>query len=101
MRLPEQTFTQLHAAGIKHLRNPRPFVLNGDLHVRSVACPADLHAVRTMPRHFGEFVANGEFPGLVLLPTGLPIRQAIEDVLLIWHISEADEWTNRFRRLPL
>jgi hypothetical protein len=59
------------------------------------------HDIRTMPRHFGEFVANGEPPGLVLVPTALPIRQAIEDILLIWHVSDADEWTNRFRRLPL
>jgi hypothetical protein len=59
------------------------------------------HDVRTMPRHFGEFVGKGQSPGLVLVPTSLPIGQAIEDILLIWHASEAEEWTNRFRRLPL
>ncbi len=26
---------------------------------------------------------------------------AIEKTLLIWHASEAEEWTNLFRRLPL
>lgn len=37
------------------------------------------HDVRTMPRHFGEF----------------------EDLLLIWQVSETQEWVNLFRRLPL
>jgi hypothetical protein len=27
--------------------------------------------------------------------------QANEEILLIWHVSEAEEWTNLFRRLPL
>jgi hypothetical protein len=59
------------------------------------------HDVRTMPGHFGEFVAGKESSGLILVPGTMPIAQAIEDLLLIWHVSEAEEWTNRFRRLPL
>lgn len=57
--------------------------------------------VRTMPRHFGEFVAGSDCPGLILIPTSMPMAQAIEEILLIWHLSEVEEWTNRFRRLPL
>lgn len=59
------------------------------------------HDVRTMPRHFGEFITGSDCPGLILIPRSLPIAQAIEEILLIWNISEAEEWTNRFRRLPL
>ncbi len=59
------------------------------------------HDVRTMPRHFGEFITGSECPGLILIPRSMPMAQAIEEILLIWHVSEADEWTNRFRRLPL
>lgn len=59
------------------------------------------HDVRTMPRRFGEFVAGSDSPGLILVPTSMPMGQAIEEVLLIWHVSEAEEWTNRFRRLPV
>jgi len=59
------------------------------------------HDVRTMPRHFAEFIAGGECPGLILIPRSMPIAQAIEEILLIWQVSETEEWTNRFRRLPL
>jgi len=59
------------------------------------------HDVRSMPRHFGEFIATNECPGLILIPRVMPIAQAIEEILLIWHVSEAEEWTNRLRRLPL
>jgi hypothetical protein len=59
------------------------------------------HDVRTMPRHFGEFLSGNDCPGLILIPTSIPIALAIEEMLLIWHLSEAGEWTNRFRRLPL
>jgi hypothetical protein len=59
------------------------------------------HDVRTMPQHFGEFIAANESPGLILIPRSMPIGLAIEELLLIWHISEAEEWVNLFRRLPL
>jgi hypothetical protein len=59
------------------------------------------HDVRTMPRHFGEFINGSDCPGLILIPRSMPIGQAIEEILLIWHVSQAEEWTNLFRRLPL
>lgn len=59
------------------------------------------HDVRTMPRHFGEFVTRSDCPGLILIPRSMPMAQAIEEMLLIWHASEAEEWINLFRRLPL
>jgi len=59
------------------------------------------HDVRTMPRHFGEFITGHNCPGLILIPRSMPMAQAIEEILLIWHVSEAEEWTNHFRRLPL
>jgi Domain of unknown function (DUF5615) len=59
------------------------------------------HDVRTMPQHFAAFVAGSDSPGLIVVPRSMPIGQAIEELLLIWHISEAEEWINYFRRLPL
>jgi hypothetical protein len=59
------------------------------------------HDIRTMPRYFGEFINDRDCPGLILGPRSLSIGQAIEEILLIWNISEAEEWTNRFRRLPI
>ncbi len=59
------------------------------------------HDVRTMPDHFSDFVANQACPGMILVPKKVPIGVAIEDLLLIWQVSEAEEWINQMRRLPL
>jgi hypothetical protein len=59
------------------------------------------HDVRTMPGHFREFIAKTACPGLILIPTSMPIGLAINEILLIWHLSEAAEWANLLRRLPL
>jgi hypothetical protein len=59
------------------------------------------HDVRTMPGWFRRFIENRLCPGLVLVPEKMPIRDAIEDLLTIWYVSEAEEWVNQMRRLPL
>jgi len=59
------------------------------------------HDRRTMPHHFAAFVAVRTSAGVVLVPKNLPIRQAVEDLLLIWEASEAEEWMNQIDSLPL
>jgi hypothetical protein len=59
------------------------------------------HDVRTMPDHFSDFVVGQPCPGMILVPKKMPIGAAIEDLLLIWQVSEAKEWINQMRRLPL
>jgi hypothetical protein len=59
------------------------------------------HDVRTMPDHFSDFVADEACPGMILVPKKMAIRAAIEDLLLIWQVSEAAEWIGQMRRLPL
>ncbi|MBV9742958.1 MAG: DUF5615 family PIN-like protein [Acidobacteriia bacterium] len=59
------------------------------------------HDVRTMPRWFDQCVEQHQCAGLILVPNKLPIRDVIEDLLLIWHVTEADQWVNRLEWLPL
>jgi hypothetical protein len=59
------------------------------------------HDVTTMPRWFDQCVQERSCAGLILVPDGLPIRDVIEDLLLIWHATEAEEWVNRMEWLPL
>lgn len=59
------------------------------------------HDRRTMPDHFADFIVNQNSPGLILIEQRLPIREAIEDLLLIWEASEAEEWINKLEFIPL
>ena len=59
------------------------------------------HDVRTMPDHFSDFLTDRPCRGMVLVPKKMAIGAAIEDLLLIWQVSEAEEWIDQMRRLPL
>jgi len=53
------------------------------------------HDIRTMPRHFQEFIRKQASPGLILVPQRLALGAAIEELLLFWIASEDHEWINR------
>ena len=59
------------------------------------------HDVRTMPNHFAQFLTHRTSPGVLLVPTSMAIGAIIEELLLIWQLSEHGEWLNLIRRLPL
>src|SRR5215470_1963437 len=50
---------------------------------------------RTMPGHFARFAAGTRSPGVILLREAIPVSTAIEELLLIWSASDAEEWTGR------
>lgn len=56
---------------------------------------------RTMPSHFGEFLRSNTSPGVLLASQGLPITVVVDELLLVWHASDSDEWVNRIVYLPL
>ena len=60
-----------------------------------------IHDGSTMPRWFRQCIEERRCAGLILVPAKLPIRDVIEDLLLIWHVTEAEEWKNHMQRLPL
>ncbi len=59
------------------------------------------HDSRTMPSHFAEFISNNTSPGIVIASQRLGIAVVVEELLLIWSASDADEWLNRITHLPL
>ncbi len=59
------------------------------------------HDRKTMPRHFAEFIMQKTSSGVIVIPQKLPIRVAVDDLLLIWETSEGEEWINRIQALPL
>lgn len=49
------------------------------------------HDRKTMPRHFSEFVVKESSPGLLVVPQYLSVAAAVEDLILIWSATEAEE----------
>jgi predicted nuclease of predicted toxin-antitoxin system len=60
------------------------------------------HDVNTMPAHASARLAAGQpMAGLFIVRQAQPIGPVIEDLLLIWSASEAEEWQDQIRFLPL
>jgi hypothetical protein len=59
------------------------------------------HDRRTMPGHFAEFIANRTTPGVIIVPKEVPLGVTLEELLLIWGASQAEEWPNRLLWIPV
>jgi len=59
------------------------------------------HDRETMPAHFSRFIANSQSAGLLIVSQSIAIREAIEEILLVWAASETHEWHNRIAFLPI
>jgi len=58
------------------------------------------HDRRTMPRIFGQFIRTETSPGLFLVSQKTDLLVAIENILLAWIASDAEEWVNRVIAIP-
>jgi hypothetical protein len=60
------------------------------------------HDVNTMPAQaFARVAAAEPMHGLFMVQQTQPISAVIESLVLIWSASEAEEWQNQVRFLPL
>jgi predicted nuclease of predicted toxin-antitoxin system len=59
------------------------------------------HDRRTMPREFGRFITSAESPGLFIVSQRADLSVIIEELILVWEVSEAEEYVNSIRALPL
>jgi hypothetical protein len=59
------------------------------------------HDWKTMPAHFAEFIQQQKCPGVLVVPQYMSVAAAIEELVMIWEASEAEEYVNRICRLPL
>ena len=93
---PSIDFQTAHVANLAGVEDPE---------VLAVAAQAGRTLVtydrKTMPKHFVEFIRRKSSSGLIVIPQKLPIRAAVEDLLLIWMASGAEEWINRIQVVPL
>ena len=95
-REPSVSFLQAYEAGAAGKDDLTVLQLAAEQHRIVVS-----HDVRTMPGHFGQFIPRQASPGVILIPQSLPVSTAIEELLIVWLASEAEEWVNQIRFLPL
>jgi len=56
---------------------------------------------KTIPHHFAEFITSQTSPGVLIVPQNLPVAHVVEDLILIWMATEAEERTNRIHSVSL
>ena len=95
-REPSLDFQTAHAAGLAGLSD-RDVLTSAARSGRLLAT----HDGRTMPKHFADFIATESSAGVLVIPQKLPIMRAVEELLLVWAATEAEEWINRIFVLPL
>jgi hypothetical protein len=60
------------------------------------------HDVNTMPAHaYARIAARARMRGLLMVHQADPIGRIIDSLVLIWSASEAEEWDDQVRFLPL
>jgi hypothetical protein len=59
------------------------------------------HDRRTMIRHFAGFLRNQTSPGLIIVSQDADAALVIEDLLLVWAVTDAEDWMNRIELVPL
>src|SRR5262245_43833127 len=59
------------------------------------------HDRRTMPQHFANFIAGQSCPGVFVVPQNLSVSTAIDELVLIWTVSDSEDWANLIVDIPL
>ncbi len=95
-REPAIDFQTAFAAGLSGVPDPEVLAFSATAGRLLVT-----HDRRSMPLHFGSFVATRASRGVLVVPQDMPVREAIEDLILIWACSDAQEWVNVIDYLPL
>jgi hypothetical protein len=58
------------------------------------------HDRKTMPTEFGQYILSRTSSGVLILSQSLPIREAMDAIILVWEASTAEEWINQIMTFP-
>ena len=95
-REPAIDFMSAHDAHLKAVDDPDVLALAA--REDRILVTSDL---KTMPKHFADFlVAHGHCPCVFLVKQSTPLADVIEDLIMVWAASDADEWSNRIIEIP-
>lgn len=59
------------------------------------------HDRRTMPSEFANFLVARQSSGVLIVSRKIALETVIEELILIWSVTKADEWMNRIAKIPL
>ncbi|MEG4944536.1 DUF5615 family PIN-like protein [Microcoleus sp. F4-D5] len=59
------------------------------------------HDRKTMLSEFAEFITTNQSAGVIIVSRKIPMEVVIEELLVIWAASSAEEWVDRIAKLPL
>jgi hypothetical protein len=93
---PKIDFQTAADGGLIDLSDPEVLEIAADLKRVLVT-----HDLKTMPMHFAERLTSASSSGVIVVPQRMPVRAVVDDLVLIGIASEAEEWVNRIRVLPL
>ncbi|MDB9527176.1 DUF5615 family PIN-like protein [Oscillatoria sp. CS-180] len=94
---PKIDFQTAASAGILGVSDPEILEIAAKLERVLVT-----HDRRTMPAYFAERLTDNAFSsGVIVVPQSMTVRAVVDDLVLIWTASEAEDWNNRIRFLPL
>lgn len=95
----ESTIDLIHCRDVGLDRQPDADVLAFAAGAGRIVLSHDVNTMTAAAAHRRD--AGLAMPGLLLAPQTSPVRTIIEDLLLIWVATEADEWHGRVQFLPL
>ena len=94
---PTLDFLSANEATLQGVPDPEVLVLAAEQNRILVT-----HDLKTMPRHFGEFLMWRDYSaGVFLVSQHAAIGEVIDELVLIWAASDAEEWQNRIVNIPL
>lgn len=59
------------------------------------------HDRKTMPVHFARFLERQNSPGLLIVSQKADMGVVIDDLILLWVATEAEDWINQVCPIPL
>lgn len=95
-RAPEIDFQTATEAGLQGLKDENVLEI-ASLEERILVS----HDRKTMPKYFAEFISQNKCAGVIIVSKKLEINLVIEELILIWAASEAEEYVNSIRQLPI
>jgi uncharacterized protein with PIN domain len=57
------------------------------------------HDRKTMPYAFGELLAKRESPGVIILSKDLLLKRSIDESILVWAASQAEQWVGMLTQI--